>query len=293
VNSPGRTVDATIHTVDLFETVLDLANTSSEDVAPANTVIDSVSVKAYLTDSNQDNYHSFAFADTFRTPVNRNDGITISDGTYKLIRFYSDGNEELYFLTNDPEETTNLNDGNMTNAELTAFNYLNSTLDALISGETIDRGENEPTTPIVNEDRTVILRKANATNFAIDGGRGGANGQNVYLWGYGPSNVNIRFVEVDRGDGYYSYVKQDTAHALDGGRGGARAQNVYLWQTSTNNFNQHWRKVSKGGDTYQLQKRNSLGFSIDGGRAGAHTQNVYLWSTGNNNLNQHWIVEYQ
>jgi len=145
--------------------------------------------------------------------------------------------------------------------------------------------------PNPNSNPVVTLRKQNAPDFAIDGNNGGANGQNVYLWNFNPNNVNQQFIEIDRGNGFYSYVKQGTNFALDGGSGGARGQNVNLWEVSETNFNQQWRKISKGGNTYQLQKRNALGFSIDGDAGGARRQNIYLWRTLNNNQNQQWIIE--
>jgi len=137
----------------------------------------------------------------------------------------------------------------------------------------------------------VTLRKRNATGFALDGGPGGSNGQNIYLWSHNSNNANQQFIEIDRGGGFFSYQKVGTNFSIDGGNGGQRAQNVYLWQTNANNFNQHWRKVLINGNTFRLQKRNSPGFSIDGGRGGQRLQNVYLWSSGNNNQNMQWIIE--
>jgi len=137
----------------------------------------------------------------------------------------------------------------------------------------------------------VTLRKKNAPNFALDGGVGGANGQNVYLWSFNANNVNQQFVEVDRGNGFYSYIKQNTNFALDGGAGGATGQNLYLWESNPANFNQQWEKISIEGNVFQLRKRNSIGFSIDGGASGEREQNVYLWNSNSNNQNQQWIIE--
>ena len=138
--------------------------------------------------------------------------------------------------------------------------------------------------------RTVNIRKRNANGFALDGGRGGARGQNVYLWTFSESNVNQQWEEIDRGDGFFSYQKRGTNFSLDAGNGGANGQNLYLWTTDPNNFNQQFRKISKGGGNYQLQKRNALGFFIDGNRGGSIGQNVYIWTSGNNNQNQQWMI---
>jgi len=166
-------------------------------------------------------------------------------------------------------------------------------VDTRVAGKWLEGNIWSFTTAGQPSNKVVTLRKRNANGFALDGGNGGENGQNVYLWNFNANNVNQQFVEVDRGGGFYSYIKQGTNFALDGGNGGETGQNLYLWTSKANNFNQHWKKVSKGGNVYQLQKRNSLGFSIDGGVGGATGQNVYLWSSGNSNQNQQWIIEYK
>ena len=76
----------------------------------------------------------------------------------------------------------------------------------LYSGATDDSG---PTTnPIgpVQEGTIVHITKRNATGFAIDGNRGAENGQNVYIWAENDNNVNQQWIEIDRGNGYYSYL---------------------------------------------------------------------------------------
>ncbi|XPF95728.1 RICIN domain-containing protein [Colwellia sp. RE-S-Sl-9] len=135
---------------------------------------------------------------------------------------------------------------------------------------------------------SVFLRKRNASSFAIDGGNGGANNQNVYIWSANTANVNQAWVEIDRGNGFFSYQKQDTNYCLDGGDGGSNGQNVRLWTCSDTNQSQHWNKVNISANNYRLEKRNASGYSIDGGNGGANGQNLYLWSSNNTNQNQHW-----
>ncbi|WP_378172495.1 T9SS type A sorting domain-containing protein [Aquimarina sp. SS2-1] len=135
---------------------------------------------------------------------------------------------------------------------------------------------------------TVRMIKRNASGYALDGGNGGADGQNVYLWSNSASNINQQWIEVNQGGGYYSYVKKGTNYALDGGNGGGRRHNVYLWTYNKNNFNQHWRKVNVGGGHYRLEKRNASAYSIDGNNGGGNGQNTYLWDSSNGNQNQHW-----
>jgi len=124
----------------------------------------------------------------------------------------------------------------------------------------------------------VTLRKRNATGFGIDGNHGGSNGQNVYLWTYSANNANQRWIEVDRGNGFFSYVKQSTNFALD---------------YNTSNQNQQWKKVSKGGSSFQLQKRNAINFCLAGGVGGARGQNVKIFTVTNSSQNQQWIITEQ
>lgn len=133
----------------------------------------------------------------------------------------------------------------------------------------------------------VSMKKSNTTSFAIDGNHGGVNGQNVYIWNYSSANQNQHWIEIDRGNGYYSYQKRNTNFCLDGNRGGENGQSVYLWQCGSGNQNQHWRKVSVNG-LFRLEKRNAPSFSIDGNNGGANGQNLYLWQSNNSNPNQLW-----
>ena len=136
---------------------------------------------------------------------------------------------------------------------------------------------------------TVHMKKRNSQGFAIDGNRGGTNGQNVYLYSSNTKNINQKWNEIDRGNGFYSYQKANTNYCLDGNWGGKNGQSVYLWTCSDNNQNQHWKKVSAAGNTYRLEKRNAPGFAIDGNRGGANFQDLYLWQIGTSNQNQQWI----
>ncbi|SHI86453.1 G8 domain-containing protein [Aquimarina spongiae] len=160
-----------------------------------------------------------------------------------------------------------------------------TTVDGLITSisKTIEvRGEGNP---------IVHLRKRNATNYALDGGVGGAPNQNVNLWQANPNNVNQQWVEIDRGNGFYSYQKVNTNYCMDAGDSGARNQDVKLWDCETNNYNQQWRKVRIADNIYRLEKRNANGFSIDGNNGGANDQQTYLWDSSDANQNQHWIFE--
>lgn len=137
----------------------------------------------------------------------------------------------------------------------------------------------------------VHIRKRNATNFALDGGDGETPNNNVSLFAANPNNVNQQWIEIDRGNGYYSYQKVNTDLCMDGGNNGALRQNIILWNCQNNNQNQHWRKIKISGNMYRLEKRNASGFSIDGDFGGANGKATYLWTNSNSNQNQHWIFE--
>ncbi len=139
----------------------------------------------------------------------------------------------------------------------------------------------------VNAQTTFNIQKRN-TNHSIDGNRGAIVGTQAYLWRTNNNNVNQQWIEINRGNGFFSYQKIDTNLCLDGGNGGSRAQPVILFNCNSTNRNQHWRKVSTSGGSFRLEKRNAPGFSIDGNRGASNRQSIYLWNSNNNNVNQQW-----
>lgn len=146
-----------------------------------------------------------------------------------------------------------------------------------------------PTVLVDDDDGDSLVHiQKNNVNFAIDGNRGGATAQNVYIWTSSQSNINQQWIEIDRGNGFYSYQKNRTSFCLDGGNGGSRRQSVYLWTCGANNQNQHWRKVNTASGSFRLEKRNAPGFSLDAGAGGANAQDLYLWNSNDNNVNQQW-----
>lgn len=153
--------------------------------------------------------------------------------------------------------------------------------------------ETPTTTPVpTNGEAVVHMRKRNAMNYAIDGNNGGENGQDVYLWQSNENNINQQWVEIDRGEGFYSYQKNNTEFCLDGRTGGANGQNVHLWTCNGANQNQHWKKVNLNNGHYRLEKRNAPGFSIDGNNGGNNQQSLYLWSSSDTNQNQQWYFSH-
>ncbi len=134
----------------------------------------------------------------------------------------------------------------------------------------------------------VHVKKKNASGYALDGGNGGANNQNVKLWASNTSNQNQQWEEISRGNGYYSYKKRNTNFCLDGGSGGSNGQNLKLWACNSSNQNQHWKKISAGSGHFRLEKRNASNYSIDGGNGGSNNQNAKIWRSSSSNQNQQW-----
>ncbi|MEM9479690.1 MAG: sulfatase-like hydrolase/transferase [Verrucomicrobiota bacterium] len=173
----GRTNDATIHTVDLFETVLELAGVDIPNTLPAGTTFDSVSIADYLTNPAQANYHAYSFTERFRTPTNVRDGKTIRNSTYKLIQFDSTGGEEFYNLVTDPTESNDLLPGGLNATELANYNTLVAELDTILNGGgggtggtvTISDEDFEGGWGIWNDGGADARRSANDSNWANSG----------------------------------------------------------------------------------------------------------------------------
>lgn len=137
----------------------------------------------------------------------------------------------------------------------------------------------------------VRMQKRNFTNFAVDGGNGGFNGAKVKLWNDQPTNINQKWVEIDRGGGFYSYQKKNTNYCIDGGNGGFNGSKVKLYLCNPTNQNQHWKKIATTNPTgyFMLEKRNAIGFSIDGSNGATQGAQLKLWQTQAGNANQHWL----
>ena len=137
----------------------------------------------------------------------------------------------------------------------------------------------------------VQIIKRNASGFALDGGRGAANQQNVYLYNQDDNNANQKWIEIAMGGGSFAYQKLGTNHCLDGGKNGERNQNVKLYRCDSSNRNQHWIKSDAGSGYVKLIKRNANGFAINGGSGGRNEQNVNLYDSNASSQNLQWKVE--
>ena len=204
---------------------------------------------------------------------------TGNQGTFTYYQFTQGARPGTHFLT--------LPDGP------SAYQRLQMTPDGLIRffpTSSAGSWESWEITEVTPAERLVHIRKRNAQAFAIDGSNGAGNGQNVYLLAQNANNTNQQWVEIDRGNGYYSYQKQGTNHCLDGNKNGANRQNVYLWLCNDNNQNQHWQKTSTDSGFFKLIKRNASGFAINGGSNGSNGQNVDLYDASNPSHNLQWSI---
>lgn len=204
---------------------------------------------------------------------------TTSNGVYTYYDFTTGAINDTHFLT--------LPDGPANYKRLQVDNSGNVNM---VTASHDGTWESFTITEASGGSNVVHITKRNAPEYAMDGGNGASDGQDVYLWSANANNTNQQWVEIDRGDGYYSYQKQGTNHCMDGGNGGANSQNVYIWTCADNNQNQHWRKVDVGSGYYRLEKRNAPGFSINGGSGGADGQSINLWNSSSSSTNLHWGI---
>lgn len=147
VNSPNRSSDATIHVVDLFATIIDLADINISAAVPADIIYDSLSAEAYLVNANQENIHTFAFAQRFTSNGNNRDGVTLRNGGYKLISL-DNGTDELYNLAIDPTESDNLLRGAVDTADQQMYDFLVGSLANIINGVGGNTGDG-PVSPTI------------------------------------------------------------------------------------------------------------------------------------------------
>jgi arylsulfatase A-like enzyme len=132
----GRRIDALVHTVDLFSTILDLAGVDKAKAIPSNSKIDSISLKPYLDNPNQTPLRAWVFTELFgSTSMVDENGQAIRDDAFKLIR-YDDGHSALYDLRTDPQESADLIAAGPLSAEATTHKQsLDGALDALLASK--------------------------------------------------------------------------------------------------------------------------------------------------------------
>ncbi|WP_299180095.1 RICIN domain-containing protein [uncultured Aquimarina sp.] len=280
IPDPNKTyyIDSPIHNLRLA------SNGSSEDAYTTSTQTTGDDVAWKFVDKGNGFWHIQRAAGGTK-PRLRTDNSELADmqattnsGTYTYYDFTQGASANTHFITL-PDGPSGRQRLQINNSGLVRF--MSSSLNGTWESFTITE---------INSTNIVHITKRNAPNFAIDGMGGGANGQNVYLWSANENNDNQQWLEIDRGNGYYSYQKIGTNYCIDGNNQGANRQNVYLWSCEENNQNQQWQKVAVGGGAYKLIKRNAPGYALDGGSNGADGQNIQLYDASSSSQNLQWII---
>ncbi|MGJ8676134.1 MAG: hypothetical protein ACSHX0_01310 [Akkermansiaceae bacterium] len=261
------------------------ANGSSEDAYTTNLSVNNDDTRwQFVPTDDPGLYHiqraAGGSAPRLRTDLSTNPDMqaTSSSGDYTRFEF-SAGNQRGTYLLTVPLAPTDNNRFRITNSGAIDFaNFSNV--------------GNFPSLRIVEADsaeRLVNIVKRNASYglHANDPTNGGDLNLHSNL-----THGNLMFKEIDRGNGFYSYERVNSAHSIDGGNGGANSQNAYVWSTSANNYNQHWQKVSAGGGSFTLRKRNAISFGLNGGGSNNNTDfgNVSIHSSLSSQ-NLHWFVQ--
>ncbi len=137
VVNQGRVSSALVNVQDLFATVLELAGFANwRNQIPANKPVDSKSLVPILKNTATE-ARPWAYSEVFYSTVaTALDTRTIRNTTYKLMHFDNNNTQEMYNLTTDATERTNILTRTLTATELTNYNYLCTEMGTLL-GRTI------------------------------------------------------------------------------------------------------------------------------------------------------------
>ena len=127
----GGVSEALVNSVDLFATVLEMAEVNLSEALPQGIGLDSVSFLPYLSDPALPSRRDWVYADVFPGSF---EGIadanyTMRNGRYKLLRH--EGREEFYDLAADPYEHGNLLSGELSAQQQDQYRLLREQIDAL------------------------------------------------------------------------------------------------------------------------------------------------------------------
>jgi arylsulfatase A-like enzyme len=135
VINPNRASDALVNTVDIFATIVEnFGYTNWKTQIPNNKPVDSKSLQPILKNTT-DSIRSWSFCELFKLTTDSSDGKAIRNRNYKLIRL-DYGAQEFYNLSTDPNETTNLLNGNLTATDISNYHFLCDSITALIGAGT-------------------------------------------------------------------------------------------------------------------------------------------------------------
>ncbi len=128
----NRTSNELINTPDLFATIAELSGFPNwKNSIPLAITIDSKSFLPIIKNQTTIN-RTWVFSETFNTPATVDDGKTIRNQDYHLLRF-DNGNEEFYNQTLDVEENNNLllNTSTMTSTDIFNYHFLCDSISVL------------------------------------------------------------------------------------------------------------------------------------------------------------------
>ncbi len=156
----GRSSDALVNTTDIFATIAELCGFHQwRNSIPLDTEIDTQSMLSII--KNQTISHrDWIFSETFNTPSTADDGKTIRNENYHLLRF-DNGMEEFYNQTIDKEENNNLliETSAMSSADWSNYYFLCDSISNLINSQGC-----QSSNIIYNEDENIISIFPNPTH---------------------------------------------------------------------------------------------------------------------------------
>jgi hypothetical protein len=151
VVTPGRVSNALVNTTDLFATILEIYGfTNWQAQIASNKPVDSKSLMPILKNT-ASVVRPWAFSEVFATTPTANDGKTMRNLEYKLIRF-DNGTEGFYHLSTDPEEMTNLLNGNLTSVQRSNYIYLCNEMTNLVNAGNFCT----PTVGVINQEQQTV-----------------------------------------------------------------------------------------------------------------------------------------
>jgi arylsulfatase A-like enzyme len=115
VINPGRIDSTPVNAVDLFSTILEMANINVATTIPTSIILDARSLMPLLQGASNLTRHAYSEIFNQSAPA-AGDGRALRNTNFKLIQF-NDGREEFYNLAIDPYERTNLLSRTLTEAE--------------------------------------------------------------------------------------------------------------------------------------------------------------------------------
>lgn len=133
VVNKGRVSNALVNTTDLFATILEnFGYTNWPTQIPTNKPVDSKSLQPIIKNIS-DSIRPWVFSEIFKLTTDSADAKGIRNRNYKLIKF-NFGAEAFYNLELDPNESTNLLNGELTVTDINNYYYLCNEISKLVGG---------------------------------------------------------------------------------------------------------------------------------------------------------------